>query len=255
MTDEELGQYIGRYGDRLALRAFCRKRTVTNEKSGGVETVKSALMQRVRDRLGEHRKTPANRDTEGSGIVGNKHAVKATRRVEMGWLHFDNGTYHQIKTRNGGGTRHLSVQKSVTMGELLETGKSLFFPNGFSSKGPVEDFEFDIRDYNHYAPVWPATCRARELEVGVNVHIALAMDGRESALPYLYVWECAPRYNTPASLSCLGAVLLSRFCQLLPLLCGGNSWWPSLQALSPTKGQVRPWAPHGHFSVRKVLRA
>ncbi|XP_069376383.1 uncharacterized protein [Paralichthys olivaceus] len=149
MTDEELGQYIGRYGDRLALRAFCRQRTVTNEKPEGMETVKSALMQRVRDRLGEQRKTPANGDTAGPGIVGNKHAVKTTRRVEMGWLHFDNGTYHQIKTKNGGGTRHLSVQKSVTMGELLETGKSLFFPNGFSSKGPVEDFEFDIRNYSH----------------------------------------------------------------------------------------------------------
>ena len=37
------------------------------------------------------------------------------------------------------------------MGELLETGKGLFFPNGHSSKGPVEDFEFDIRDYSHNA--------------------------------------------------------------------------------------------------------
>ncbi|XP_051253198.1 uncharacterized protein LOC127361993 [Dicentrarchus labrax] len=69
----------------------------------------------------------------------------------MGWLHFDNGTYHQIKTRNGGGTRHLSVEKSVTMGELLETGKGLFFPNGYSSKGPMEDLEFDIRDFGHNA--------------------------------------------------------------------------------------------------------
>ena len=73
MTDEELGQYIKQYGDRLALRAFCHQRTVTNEKSG-VETVKSALMHRVRDRLGEHRKTSADRDTEGSGIVGSKQS-------------------------------------------------------------------------------------------------------------------------------------------------------------------------------------
>ncbi|KAE8278717.1 hypothetical protein D5F01_LYC23636 [Larimichthys crocea] len=35
------------------------------------------------------------------------------------------------------------------MGELLEIGKTLFFPNGRSSKGPIEDFEFDIRDYSH----------------------------------------------------------------------------------------------------------
>ena len=136
MTDEELSQYIVRYGDRLALRAFCRQRTVTNEESGGVETVKSSLMQKLRDRL----RTPANSDTQGPGI-GNKHAAKVTRRVEMGWLHFESGTYHQVRTRKGGGTRNLSVQKSVTMGELVETGKGLFFPNEHSSKGPMEDFE------------------------------------------------------------------------------------------------------------------
>ncbi|XP_059189141.1 uncharacterized protein LOC131971628 [Centropristis striata] len=118
--------------------------------SGGVNTVKSALMQKLRDRLGEQRNTPANRDAEGSGL-GNKNAAKVNRRVEMGWLHFESGTHHQIRTRNGGGTRHLSVEKSVTMRELLKTGKSLFFPNGHSSKGPMEDFEFSIRDYSHSA--------------------------------------------------------------------------------------------------------
>lgn len=135
---------IKQYVDRLALRAFCPQRTATNEE--GVETVKSALMHRERDGLREHR---ANSNTESSDIVGSKHAVKATRRIEMGWLHFDNGSYRQVKAKNGGGTRHLSVQKSATMGELLETGKGLFFTNGFSSKGPVEDFEFNIRDYSH----------------------------------------------------------------------------------------------------------
>lgn len=128
MTNEELGQYIVRYGDRLALRAFCRLRTVTNEMSGetGLKTVKSALMQRVRDKLGELRKTPANSDTAGPG-AGNRHSAKGTRRVELGWLHFDNGDYHQVRTRHGGGTRHLSVQKNVTVDDLLETGKALFF--------------------------------------------------------------------------------------------------------------------------------
>lgn len=69
----------------------------------------------------------------------------------MGWLHFStqSGIYRQIRTRHGGGTRNLTVEKSVTMGELLEIGKTLFFPNGRSSKGPIEDFEFDIRDYSH----------------------------------------------------------------------------------------------------------
>lgn len=145
MTDEELGQYIVRYGDRLALRAFCRQRTVANKMSAEA-TVKFGLMQKVRDRLGEQRKTFSSDKDHGAG---NKYAAKDTRRVEIGWLHFHNGTYHQVRTKNGGGTRHLSVQKTVTMGDLLEIGKGLFFPNGQSAKGSVEDFEFDIRDFSH----------------------------------------------------------------------------------------------------------
>ncbi|XP_061755685.1 uncharacterized protein LOC133552492 [Nerophis ophidion] len=110
-------------------------------------------MQKLRDRL----RTP---NTVQDTATGQKNAAKITRRVEMGWLHFESGMYHQVRTRKGGGTRNLSVQKSVTMGELLETvGKCLFFANGHSSKGLIEDFEFDICDYSH-SPV------PREVTVG-----------------------------------------------------------------------------------------
>lgn len=146
MSDGELGQYITRYGDRLALKAFCHQRAVTSNDRTGTETVKSALLQNIKHRL-EGRGNSATTNREG--IVGNTFAVKVTRRVEMGWLNFEKSSYHQIRTRNGGGTRHLSVQKSITMGELLHTGKELFFPNGQSSKGLEEDFEFDIHDYSH----------------------------------------------------------------------------------------------------------
>ncbi|XP_061757346.1 uncharacterized protein LOC133553306 isoform X2 [Nerophis ophidion] len=109
-------------------------------------------MQKLRDRL----RTP---NTVQGTATGQKNAAKITRRVEMGWLLFESGMYHQVRTRKGGGSRNLSVQKSVTMGEVLETGKCLFFANGHSSKGLIEDFEFDICDYSH-SPV------PREVTVG-----------------------------------------------------------------------------------------
>ncbi|KAI9546034.1 hypothetical protein NQZ68_031324 [Dissostichus eleginoides] len=149
MTDEELGKYIERYGDRLALRAFCRQRTWTNEttvKSGERTTVKSSLMEKIRDRLQE-KGEKADPDV-GPG-VGNKHASKDTRRVEIGWLNFEKGKYYQVRTRHGGGTRHMSVQKTMTMEELLDIGKALFFPNRKSAKGPLKDFKFDVRDFSH----------------------------------------------------------------------------------------------------------
>ncbi|KAI9537263.1 hypothetical protein NQZ68_026393 [Dissostichus eleginoides] len=43
----------------------------------------------------------------------------------------------------------MSVQKTVTMEELLDIGKALFFPNGKSAKGPRKDFKFDVRDFSH----------------------------------------------------------------------------------------------------------
>ena len=53
----------------------------------------------------------------------------------------------QVKEKRGGGTRHLKDLKTATMGQLMEIGKELFFPNGKSKIGNVNDFEFQIRDF------------------------------------------------------------------------------------------------------------
>ncbi|XP_076866803.1 uncharacterized protein LOC143518217 [Brachyhypopomus gauderio] len=66
----------------------------------------------------------------------------------MGWLHFQGGQYRQVRTKNGGGTRHLSCQKKTSVEELLCVGKDLFFPKGISSKGPTDKFVFEIRDFS-----------------------------------------------------------------------------------------------------------
>ncbi|XP_041841968.1 uncharacterized protein LOC121640323 [Melanotaenia boesemani] len=164
MTDEDLALYLQRYGDRLAIKAFCRQRRAWLEPP----EVKSALMWRVRDKIQGQRKTASFDDTAGPG-VGNRHAAKDSRRIEMGWLHFSNGNYHQVRTRHGGGTRHLSVQKTVTMEELLITGKDLFFPNGHSAKGPVECFMFDIRDFSHN--IVPLECTVAQLYEQTKIRV------------------------------------------------------------------------------------
>lgn len=71
---------------------------------------------------------------------------------------------------------HLSVQKSITMGELLQLGKDLFFPNGQSFIGSVEDFDFDIRDYSHNA---------------VSPELTVAQLYEESKLKMLRVYTCS----------------------------------------------------------------
>lgn len=41
----------------------------------------------------------------------------------------------------------LTQSKDATKKDLLDMGKMLFFPNGQSSKGSQNDFEFDVWDY------------------------------------------------------------------------------------------------------------
>lgn len=146
MTDEELEKYINSFGDRLALRAFCHQIMAGPSTSGAME--KTTVLQRLRDKLRRKHKDHGNGDGLSNKQVGNKHAAKESRRVEIGWLHFQMGEFHQVKTKNGGGTRHLTCQKNVKIEELMKTGKELFFPHGLSPKGHAEKFIFEIRDFS-----------------------------------------------------------------------------------------------------------
>lgn len=40
--------------------------------------------------------------------------------------------YKQVKAINGGGTRHLTINRDKMVLEIKEVAENLFFPNGFS---------------------------------------------------------------------------------------------------------------------------
>ncbi|MES9884710.1 MAG: hypothetical protein ABW185_28020 [Sedimenticola sp.] len=80
---------------------------------------------------------------------GNKHAKRSSRKLELGWWNQDLRTrlHKQVRTTNGGGTRHLKVDKAVTMEECLSTALSIFFPSGQNKIGRVEDFDISLRNF------------------------------------------------------------------------------------------------------------
>lgn len=51
---------------------------------------------------------------------GNSSAKKKQRRIELGWMDFDEKEqrFKQVKAVNGGGTRHLCVDKIKTVKDL-----------------------------------------------------------------------------------------------------------------------------------------
>lgn len=151
MTDEQMAKYITSYGDRVAVLSFCQRSQCTTDKE--------TLLQNLRDKIGARkmkRRTSGALccasglfQTQGVGLAKerSKAPVKISRKIEIGWLHFNGEEYHQVRTRYGGGTRHPTVDKATTVSEILEMGKELFFPDGNSTKGAVEDFLFDVCDF------------------------------------------------------------------------------------------------------------
>ncbi|CAJ1060762.1 uncharacterized protein LOC119794643 [Xyrichtys novacula] len=147
MTDEQMTKYISSYGDRVAVLSFC-------EQTQCHSTNKETLLQRLKNKIGARKmksktKVSGTPDNPQNNMVRqrNRAGEKTSRKVEIGWLHFGKNGYSQVRTNNGGGTRHATLAKTTTVAQIMELGKGLFFPDGHSTKGPAEDFTFEICDF------------------------------------------------------------------------------------------------------------
>ena len=145
MSDEEIKQYIPSYGDRVAVLSYCRQHNNNPDKE--------ALLERLRSKIGSTKKKrrELNERSESQqremSREGNSSAVKKTRKIEIGWLNFVENDYRQVRTKSGGGTRQIIVDKSTTVQQILKIGKDLFFPQNASTKGRIEEFTFEICDF------------------------------------------------------------------------------------------------------------
>ncbi|OWF35846.1 hypothetical protein KP79_PYT23047 [Mizuhopecten yessoensis] len=154
MDDQTLALYIPHLGDRIAVKDYC-----SHPKKTQAEDRKRTLLMSLKKKLssendGKHCK-------KFKHLPGNTNAKKNTRKIELGLLNLDNNVFKQVRTKNGGGTRKIDVDKSMKKGELIDLATSLFFPNGKSKLGSVDDFHFDLRDFSE--EVWNANETIGEL--------------------------------------------------------------------------------------------
>ena len=56
--------------------------------------------------------------------------------IDLGWIH--EGI--QVRAKLGGGTKKLNIHKDTNLSSILETSTSLFYPDGKSPKGNIEEF-------------------------------------------------------------------------------------------------------------------
>ncbi|XP_019209152.1 uncharacterized protein LOC109197829 isoform X1 [Oreochromis niloticus] len=144
MTDEELKTYLPSYGDRLAVFGFCRRRG-SSRKSVLFERLKSKLSKR---KLSEEDGS-STRQEEHSQTTHKRNALKRNRKIEIGWMHYDEDTevFKQVRARRGGGTRKIDICKDAKKRDILQVATGLFFPDGGNIQGPLTDFDCDLKDY------------------------------------------------------------------------------------------------------------
>ncbi|XP_039478078.1 uncharacterized protein LOC120443440 [Oreochromis aureus] len=144
MTDEELKTYLPSYGDRLAVFGFCRRRGSSR---------KSALFERLKSKLSKRKLSEedgsSTRQEEHSQTTHKRNALKRNRKIEIGWMHYDEDTevFKQVRARRGGGTRKIDICKDAKKRDILQVATGLFFPDGGNIQGPLTDFDCDLKDY------------------------------------------------------------------------------------------------------------
>jgi len=154
MSDDQLECYLPAYGDRIAVKSFLRAHG-----HGGFNVAEDAhnipVLNRLRQKIAERRRKSGKAQLLGNEsasrpdkLRGNSNAARENRRIEVGWHDFEpaSQTHKQVRSQNGGGIRHLSVPKSMTVEDILQSALQLFFPDGKNKKGDIGDYEFEIRN-------------------------------------------------------------------------------------------------------------
>ncbi|XP_072550021.1 uncharacterized protein [Salminus brasiliensis] len=137
MADNELQQYIPHYGDRLAVIDYCLSNQPPERRT--------QLMERLQSRHFGPREDVSKRH------MGNTYAKKKARRVELGWMNYNEKScnFKQVRTANGGGTKHISINKQTKLCDVQKMAERIFFPAGASRFFYLKDVDCDIRDFSH----------------------------------------------------------------------------------------------------------
>ena len=90
-------------------------------------------------------------------LLDRNAVLRLVGRISMGQF------FSQVRQQRGSGTRHLTLDKDVTMAEIKDIATKLFFPNGKSKLGKVKEFEITLMDHQDDA-LDPSTTLLEHIE-------------------------------------------------------------------------------------------
>lgn len=140
MEPEALEKFIPKIGDRLAILDYCSRELGSRNKRKG------SLLEKLRSKL-KNKKEDICPESVNKSRGKICPATKSTRMIDIGWLNFENGRLIQVRVKQGGGTRKISIRKDARRKDILTTGRQLFFVDGMSQKGAESEFDFTLCDF------------------------------------------------------------------------------------------------------------
>lgn len=135
-STEPLRQLVGvRKGDAINIGHFAATKLQEMKQSSAKDENKW-LLEEVLSQGAKDRVKPPTKP--------KKSRKKTVRKVNLGWLHFNESThtYVQVKKDKGGGIRVVDLPMLSAKDVIINTGKDCFFPNGSSSFGSSDEMKF-----------------------------------------------------------------------------------------------------------------
>ncbi|KAL4008656.1 hypothetical protein ACER0C_002508 [Sarotherodon galilaeus] len=148
MDDATLANYIPSYGDRIALFNFCKSKQPLSKRKLG-------LLQKLREKMKTRKESPKENTSHTDAGIGQTKKQKATRNVEIGWIHSDGKVAKQVRAKQGGSDieeeskievwdfkqNHLTDDTCQSIGNMYEAARltMLRFYIATKPKDPEED--------------------------------------------------------------------------------------------------------------------
>ena len=137
-ADDKILQDLGlcAKGDICALRSFCRESSSSNCSTGPTspETSKKERKRKLLAILQSGKKTrtkQTNAETvkEGPNDATPVGIKEKTRRIQLGWLHFNDkeDRYIHVRTSSGGWTRNMDFPAEYKKDKVLQAAIDVFF--------------------------------------------------------------------------------------------------------------------------------
>ena len=86
---------------------------------------------------------------EPNSGINIKKSRRSIKKIQVGWLNYDNDKrrYIAVRQSRGGGTRDVNVPLGVTVELIIQTAMEFFFPDGVSPYGVLSDMEVNLANY------------------------------------------------------------------------------------------------------------